>query len=35
MQTMLILLAAPAAIEYYPKIGMTGFPHCFIVNRKQ
>lgn len=34
MQTMLILLAAPAAIEYYPKIGMTNFPHCFVMNRK-
>lgn len=34
MQTMLILLAAPAAIDYYPKIGMTGFPHCFVLNRK-
>lgn len=34
MQTMLILLAAPAAIDYYSKIGMTGFPHCFILNRK-
>jgi len=35
MQTMLILLAAPKATNYYPKIGMTQFPHCFIVNRKQ
>jgi predicted N-acetyltransferase YhbS len=35
MQTMLILLAAPAATNYYSKIGMTQFPHCFIVNRKQ
>lgn len=35
MQTMLILLAAPKATDYYPKIGMTQFPHCFIVNRKQ
>ena len=34
METMLILLAAPAATKYYPKIGMTQFPHCFIVNRK-
>ena len=34
MQTMLILLAAPAAVDYYPKIGMTGFPHCFVLNRK-
>jgi predicted N-acetyltransferase YhbS len=35
MQTMLILLAAPAATRYYPKIGMKQFEHCFIVNRKQ
>jgi N-acetylglutamate synthase-like GNAT family acetyltransferase len=35
MQTMLILLAAPAATKYYPKIGMKQFEHCFIVNRKQ
>lgn len=27
--TKLILLAAPAAVEYYPKIGMQNFPHCF------
>ena len=35
METQLILLAAPAATEYYPKIGMTPFPHCFITNRKK
>lgn len=35
MQTMLILLAAPKATAYYPKIGMSQFPHCFVVNRKQ
>lgn len=35
METMLILLAAPAATEYYPKIGMTRFQHCFILNRKK
>ncbi|MEX2231430.1 MAG: GNAT family N-acetyltransferase [Cyclobacteriaceae bacterium] len=34
MQTMLILLAAPAATNYYPRIGMSQFPNCFIVNRK-
>lgn len=33
-QTNLILLAAPAAINYYAKIGMTNFPHCFIAERK-
>lgn len=27
----LILLAAPAAIGYYPKIGMEHFPHCFVI----
>jgi GNAT superfamily N-acetyltransferase len=34
MKTMLILLAAPAATEYYPKIGMINFPHCFVLHRK-
>ena len=34
METQLILLAAPAATEYYPKIGMTRFHHCYIINRK-
>jgi GNAT superfamily N-acetyltransferase len=33
--TSLILLAAPAAVGYYPKIGMEQFGHCFIVKRKQ
>lgn len=33
-QTQLILLAAPAAREYYPKIGMTRFDHCFTFDRK-
>jgi GNAT superfamily N-acetyltransferase len=32
--TMLILLAAPAAINYYPKIGMERFEHCFVIKRK-
>ena len=27
----LILLAAPAAQQYYPKIGMTHFEHCFYL----
>lgn len=35
METMLILLAAPAATEYYPKVGMKNFPHCFIRDRKK
>jgi GNAT superfamily N-acetyltransferase len=33
-QTQLILLAAPKAIHYYPKIGMQQFPHCFVIPRK-
>jgi ribosomal protein S18 acetylase RimI-like enzyme len=33
-ETMLILLAAPAAVNYYPKIGMEQFGHCFIIKRK-
>ncbi len=32
--TTLILLAAPAAINYYPKIGMEQFNDCFIIRRK-
>jgi ribosomal protein S18 acetylase RimI-like enzyme len=32
--TTLILLAAPAAVNYYPKIGMEQFPHCFMIKRK-
>lgn len=28
----LILLAAPAAVAYYPKIGMTQFPHCYVLD---
>ena len=30
----LILLAAPAAASYYPKIGMEQFSDCFIIRRK-
>ena len=30
-QAMLILLAAPAAQDYYGKIGMTKFEHCFLL----
>jgi len=33
-QTMLILLAAPAAALYYPKIGMEQFTDCFVIRRK-
>lgn len=32
--TSLILLAAPAAVNYYPKIGMEKFSDCFIIRRK-
>ena len=28
----LILLAAPAAEAYYPKIGMQNHPHCYYIN---
>jgi GNAT superfamily N-acetyltransferase len=32
--TMLLLLAAPKAVAYYPKIGMEQFKECFIIKRK-
>ena len=32
--TTLILLAAPLAAGYYPKIGMDRFTDCFIIKRK-
>jgi len=31
-QAKLILLSAPAAIDYYPKIGMKKHDHCFILD---
>ena len=31
-QAKLILLAAPAAIDYYPRIGMHRHPHCYILD---
>lgn len=34
LHTMLILLAAPAATQYYPKIGMERFTDCFVIRRK-
>jgi GNAT superfamily N-acetyltransferase len=34
LYTMLILLAAPAATQYYPKIGMERFTDCFVIRRK-
>lgn len=33
--TQLILLAAPKAVNYYPKIGMHKFEHCFVIQRKK
>jgi GNAT superfamily N-acetyltransferase len=32
--SMLILLAAPKAVEYYPRIGMDQFKECFVIRRK-
>ena len=34
-QVTLILLSAPAAVSYYPKIGMERFTDCFIFRRSQ
>jgi hypothetical protein len=31
---MLILLAAPAARDYYPRIGMTRHDSCWIIPRR-
>lgn len=31
-QANLILLSAPAAVDYYPKIGMKKHNYCFILN---
>jgi predicted N-acetyltransferase YhbS len=28
----LILLSAPAAINYYPRIGMKHFEHCYVID---
>jgi len=33
-QTMLLLLSAPSAMEYYPKIGMSKVENGFIIQRK-
>ncbi len=33
-QSMLLLLAAPSAVEYYPKIGMEKIENSFIFRRK-
>lgn len=34
-QTMLLLLSAPTAMEYYPKIGMTKLDNAFYFPRKE
>lgn len=34
-QTMLILLAAPKAVDYYPKIGMKRHEACYIFDRTE
>jgi len=34
-QVTLILLSAPAAVNYYPKIGMERFTDCFIFRRSE
>jgi GNAT superfamily N-acetyltransferase len=34
LETNLILLAAPAAVNYYPKIGMEQFSNCFLFRSK-
>jgi GNAT superfamily N-acetyltransferase len=34
LATNLILLAAPAAVNYYPKIGMEQFSNCFLFRSK-
>jgi ribosomal protein S18 acetylase RimI-like enzyme len=34
-ECMLLLLSAPAAMEYYPKIGMDNIQNAFLFNRKR
>ena len=34
LHTTLILLAAPKATTYYPKVGMEQFSDCFLIRRK-
>ena len=34
LHTTLILLAAPAAREYYPRIGMTQHDSCWVIQRR-
>ena len=35
LHSTLILLAAPKAANYYPKIGMERFTDCFLIRRKE
>lgn len=35
LHTTLILLAAPKAANYYPKIGMERFTDCFLIRKQQ
>ena len=35
LETQLILLAAPKATNYYSKIGMKQFAHCFVFDRRK
>jgi GNAT superfamily N-acetyltransferase len=35
LHTTLILLAAPKASEYYPKINMERFTDCFLIRKKE
>lgn len=35
LHTTLILLAAPKAREYYPRIGMRGHDSCWIIDRQE
>lgn len=34
-QAKLILLSAPAAVNYYPRIGMKRHEHCFYIDREK
>lgn len=33
LECMLILLSAPAAMDYYPRVGLEKSERCFIINR--
>jgi N-acetylglutamate synthase-like GNAT family acetyltransferase len=34
-QTALLLLAAPSAMDYYPKVGFTKIDNAFLIKRKK